>query len=52
MLAGDLLTSADIPGYAMKVKNYNIANGTIIGKAMEPLKKGEKSQILILVTLQ
>ena len=49
---GDMLTSSAIPGYAMKVINIDKARGAIIGKAMEGLKKGEKGQILVLVTLQ
>jgi len=49
---GDLLTSSSIPGYAMKVKDHGRSQGAIIGKAMEKLEKGEKGQILVLVTLQ
>jgi hypothetical protein len=49
---GDLLTTSGIQGYAMKVTDYNRAQGAILGKAMETLEKGEKSQILVLVTLQ
>ncbi|RZN35655.1 MAG: hypothetical protein EFT35_08365 [Methanophagales archaeon ANME-1-THS] len=49
---GDLLTTSATPGYAMKVTEYERAHGAILGKAMEPLEKGEKGQILVLVTLQ
>ena len=49
---GDLLTSSSIPGFAMKVTDFEKAQGAIIGKAMENLKKGERGQILVLVTLQ
>jgi len=49
---GDLLTTSNIPGFAMKVKNCDKANGAILGKAMEGLDKGKKGQILVLVTLQ
>jgi hypothetical protein len=49
---GDLLTTSNIPGFAMKVKDNNKAQGTILGKAMEGLEKGKKGQILVLVTLQ
>ncbi len=49
---GDLLTTSAIPGYAMKAANYVRAQGAILGKAMESLKKGQKGQILVLVTLQ
>ena len=49
---GDLLTTSAIPGYAMKVTDYDRAQGAILGKAMERLEKGSKGQILVLVTLQ
>jgi hypothetical protein len=49
---GDLLTTSATPGYAMKVTDYARAQGAILGKAMEGLGKGEKGQILVLVTLQ
>ena len=49
---GDLLTTSDVPGYAMKVRDADRARGAILGKAMEPLAKGTKGQILVLVTLQ
>jgi hypothetical protein len=50
--AGDLMTTSDVPGYAMKVKNYNKAKGAILGKAMQSLGKNTTGQILVLVTLQ
>lgn len=49
---GDLLTTAPKAGYAMRVADYSRAQGAILGKAMQGLKKGEKGQILVLVTLQ
>jgi hypothetical protein len=49
---GDLLTTSAMPGYAMKASDYSRAQGAILGKAMERLEKGQKSQILVLVTLQ
>ncbi|MFH1279590.1 MAG: hypothetical protein ABIK65_14580 [Candidatus Eisenbacteria bacterium] len=49
---GDLLTTSPLPGYAMKVTDHDRAPGAVLGKAMEPLAKGEKGQILVLVTLQ
>jgi hypothetical protein len=49
---GDLLTTADLPGYAMKAGDYARAQGAILGKAMEDLEKGHKGKILVLVTLQ
>ena len=49
---GDLLTTSATPGYAMKAASYVRAQGAILGKAMESLEKGQKGQILVLVTLQ
>ncbi len=49
---GDLLTTSATPGYAMKSTDYARAQGAILGKAMESLQKGQKGQILVLVTLQ
>ena len=48
---GDLLTTSDIPGHAMKVTDYARAQGAIIGKAMSSLEEGE-GLVLVLVTLQ
>jgi len=48
---GDLLTSSDTPGHAMKVTDYDRARGAIMGKAMSPLGKGQ-GLVLVLVTLQ
>jgi hypothetical protein len=47
--AGDLLTTSDNPGYAMKATDPKI--GTIIGKAMGTLESGTGT-IEVLVTLQ
>jgi hypothetical protein len=49
---GDMLTTSATPGYAMKSTDYTRAQGAILGKAMQRLEKGEKEQILVLVTLQ
>lgn len=49
---GDLLTTSNTPGYAMRVSDYDRANGATIGKAMTPLKKGDKGLVLVLVTLK
>lgn len=48
---GDLLTTSDTPGHAMKVTEYSKAHGAILGKAMSPLENG-KGLVLVLVTLQ
>ncbi len=49
---GDLLTTSDKPGHAMKVTDYTRAQGAILGKAMQSLADGETGMILVLVTLQ
>jgi hypothetical protein len=49
---GDLLTTSDRPGYAMRVLNHAKAQGAIIGKAMTGLKKGETGRVLVLINLQ
>jgi len=49
---GDLLTTSDLPGHAMKATDYNRAQGAILGKAMQNLEQGEMGKILVLVTLQ
>jgi hypothetical protein len=49
--AGDLLTTSDIPGHAMKASDHEKAQGAIIGKAMSTLKEG-KGMVLVLITLQ
>ena len=48
---GDLLTTSDTPGHAMKVGDHAKAQGAILGKAMTGLKEG-KGMVLVLVTLQ
>ncbi len=48
---GDMLTTSNFPGYAMKVTDYEEAQGAIIGKAMTSLKSG-KGLVLVLVSLQ
>jgi hypothetical protein len=48
---GDLLTTADAPGYAMRVTDHSRAQGAILGKAMGGLQQG-KGLVLVLVTLQ
>jgi hypothetical protein len=48
---GDLLTTSDRPGHAMKVTDYTRAQGAVIGKAMSSLDEGT-GLVLVLVTLQ
>lgn len=48
---GDLLTTSDVPGHAMKVADYPRAQGAIIGKAMSALESG-RGMVLVLVSLQ
>jgi len=48
---GDLLTTSDTPGHAMKVTDHARAQGAILGKAMSSLSHG-KGLVLVLVTLQ
>ncbi|MHC4696037.1 MAG: hypothetical protein ACYTFA_04760 [Planctomycetota bacterium] len=49
---GDLLTTSDTPGHAMKVTDTARAQGAVIGKAMSRLAKGERGLVLVLVNLQ
>ena len=48
---GDLLTTSEIPGEAMKAADHQRAQGSILGKAMTPLDEGT-GMVLVLVTLQ
>ena len=48
---GDLLTTSDVPGHAMRVDDPTRAQGAIIGKAMGSLEKGE-GLVLVMVGLQ
>lgn len=47
---GDLLTTSDTPGHAMKVSDYVKSQGAILGKAMSSLPEG-KGLVLLLVSL-
>jgi hypothetical protein len=51
IVPGDLLTTADLPGYAQRVSEHNRAVGAILGKAMTGLDKGQ-DLVLVLVSLQ
>jgi len=47
---GDLLTTGETPGHAMKVTDYPRAQGAVIGKAMSRLEAG-RGLVLVLVSL-
>jgi hypothetical protein len=48
---GDLLTTSNTPGHAMKATDSSKAFGSVIGKALRPLKEGQ-GLIPILIALQ
>ncbi len=48
---GDMLTTSNVPGHAMKATDRNRAFGAVIGKAMTSLNSGE-GLVLVLVGLQ
>jgi hypothetical protein len=48
---GELLTTSATPGHAMRVGDYALAQGAILGKAMSKLEAG-KGLVLVLVSLQ
>ncbi len=48
---GDLLTSSETAGHAMKVTDYARAQGAVLGKAMSSLTEGQ-GLVLVLVNLQ
>lgn len=47
---GDLLTTSETPGHAMRASDPSSAFGSLIGKALEPLREG-RSLIPILIAL-
>lgn len=49
---GDLLTTSDIPGHAMRAVDRERSHGAVIGKAMTCLAAGERGLVLVLVNLQ
>jgi hypothetical protein len=48
---GDLLTTSETPGHAMKAVDHVKAHGAILGKAMTRLESG-RGNVLVLVSLQ
>lgn len=51
IVPGDMLTTSDVPGHAMKAGDTVKSNGAVIGKAMTRLEKG-RGLVLVLVNLQ
>jgi hypothetical protein len=51
VVAGDLLVTSSTPGHAMKGTDHGRMLGAVVGKALEPLRKGT-CVIQVLVTLQ
>jgi len=49
---GDMLTTSDTAGHAMKVSDFAKGQGAILGKAMTGLKNGEAGLVLTLISLQ
>ena len=49
---GDLLTTSDTPGHAMKATDSTRMVGAVLGKAMTGLPRGERGLVLALVSLQ
>jgi hypothetical protein len=49
---GDLLTTSDTPGHAMKATDADRRGGAVIGKAMSSLAAGQRGLVLVLVNLQ
>lgn len=49
---GDMLTTSNTPGHAMKAADRERAYGTILGKSMTALARGERGLVLVLVNLQ
>ena len=48
---GDMLTTADTAGHAMKATDRDRSHGAVIGKAMTSLESG-RGLVLVLVSLQ
>ncbi len=48
---GDLLTTSDFPGYAMRAGERDRSHGALLGKAMTALPQGERGLVLVLVNL-
>ncbi len=51
IVPGDLLTTSEVPGHAMKVTDHLKSHGATLGKAMTSLESG-RGLVLVLVSLQ
>jgi len=49
---GDLLTTSEVRGHAMPVRDHGRSDGAVIGKAMTSLAASERGLVLVLVNLQ
>ncbi len=49
---GDMLTTSDTPGHAMRAADAGRSHGAVIGKAMTSLAGGERGVVLVLINLQ
>lgn len=49
---GDLLTTSNTPGHAVKVTDFARSRGAAPGKAMQPLEKETKGLAPVLVGLR
>ena len=49
---GDMLTSSETPGHAMKATDRDRIHGAVIGRAMSSLAAGERAMVLVLINLQ
>ncbi len=49
---GDLLTTSDRPGHAMRATDHDRAQGAIIGKAMTALEADTTGLVMVLISLQ
>jgi len=52
ILPGDLLTTSNLHGHAMKAICNKKSRGSIIGKAMTALEKGKTGMVLVILSLQ
>ena len=51
IVPGDLLTTSNVPGHAMRANDAQMIHGAVIGKAMSPLSEG-RGLVLVLIRPQ